>query len=79
MAKSKTTTNKKTEEKEELRILSDLVAESTKDYSVIIGCLVESNLYEQYNMELELKSKNLPVKPTITEKEFNKIIKLLGV
>ena len=78
MAKSKTSKNK-TEDKEELLILSDLVTESNKDYSIIIGCFVEAGLYEQYNKELELKSQNLPVEPTITQKEFDKIIKLLGV
>lgn len=78
MTNKKTKTTKKTKE-EPLLVLSDLVENSKEDYAIIIGCLVESGLYSQYERELELKKYNLPIKASITQTEFDEIIKLLGV
>lgn len=70
---------KKTTKKEDLKVLYELVQESDKDFGVIVGCLVEAGLYTQYLNEVKAKKHNLPIAPSITEKEFNEIIKLLGV
>ena len=75
----KTTKKEEVVTEEPLLILSDLVENSDKDYSIIVGCLVEAGLYEQFEQEMEYKQYNLPVKASITQKEFDKIIKKLGV
>lgn len=75
------TNEKKTRAKEKKAkkkfVLYDLVNESDKDYSILVGCLVEAGLYQQYLKETVNASYNLKNKATITKDEFEKITKLL--
>ena len=59
--------------KKQLRVLSELVEESSVPFTQIILYLAKEGLYEQYYNELELRKK-YPLEPSITEDDFNNIV-----
>lgn len=59
--------------KKQLRVLSELVEESSVPFTQIILYLANEGLYEQYYNELELRKK-YPLEPSITEDDFNNIV-----
>ena len=67
-------TKKSVKTKEPKRVLLDLVIESDTRLPVIVAGLVESGIYKQYEEQLKGYGK-LDFEPTITESEFNKIIR----
>lgn len=68
---TKKTTTKKQSQKE---VLVDLVEQSGVDELSIIMDLSKHGLLNQYRDELKLKKLGVPINPSITEKEFKKII-----
>jgi len=59
--------------KKDLKVLSELVEQSTVPYTTIVLNLANEGLLKQYYEELELR-KYYSLEPTITEEEFNKIV-----
>lgn len=56
-----------------LKVLSELVEQSTLPFTTIVLYLANEGLLEQYYNELELR-KQYPLEPSITEEEFNRIV-----
>lgn len=71
MTKNKETNKKNNKRK---KILYELVQESKKPLFIIIGALTKAKLLKQYEYEVKEYGR-LDLKPSITENEFNKIIK----
>lgn len=69
---TKKTTAKKQSSKK--KVLIDLVEQSGVDEISIIMDLSKHELLEQYHDEIRLKNLGVPIKPSITENEFKKII-----
>ena len=68
-----TKTKKKKEPQDEKFTLVELVKSSDAHYPSIIMDLHQAGLLEQYKEELKAYGR-LDIEPTITKKEFNKII-----
>ena len=54
--------------------LLQLVRKSEEDEAVIVGALANKHLLTDYYIEQEKQSKGFDVTPTLTEKEFEKLI-----
>lgn len=69
-------TKKSTKKKQskDNKILVDLVEEFGVDKFSIIMDLSKNGLLDQYHEEIKLKELGVPIKPSITEDEFKKII-----
>lgn len=67
---------KKTEKKakEEKQVLLDLVEQSPIKLYKLVMNLSNANLLKQYEEEKALRKLGVSIDPTITEKEFNKIM-----
>jgi len=67
---------KKTSTKKQSKklVLIDLVEQSGVDEISIIMDLSKNGLLDQYHDEIRLKKLGVPIKPSITENEFKKII-----
>lgn len=71
-------TKKKTKKSKPVEVkktLVELVEVSNLNFTSIVMDLSEKNLLEQYREELEAKKQGIPIIPSLTEKEFKKIIK----
>lgn len=71
-------TKKKTKKSKPVEVkktLVELVEASNLNFTSIVMDLSEKNLLEQYREELEAKKQGIPIIPSLTEKEFKKIIK----
>lgn len=55
-------------------VLIDLVEQSGVDEISLIMDLSKNGLLDQYHDEIRLKKLGVPIKPSITENEFKKII-----
>lgn len=64
----------KKQAKEEKYTILRLVQQSKEDEAVIVGALANNHLLSDYYKEQEDKSKGFDITPTLTEKEFKKII-----
>ncbi|WP_299523263.1 hypothetical protein [uncultured Methanobrevibacter sp.] len=75
MVTKKTNTSEKNVKKTEKKaVLYELVSQSPEREYIIVGALSKAGLKSQYDTEKEeVGVKN--IKPTITESEFNKILK----